>query len=93
MVVAGFGDLVALVAGGCAQVESRRRARLYRLGLFSGVPLPSAPTGEPGGVPRAQPSRGEARLRAYLSRAGLPGAGEGHAHPPVRPEECTVADP
>jgi SRSO17 transposase len=33
---AGFEDMFALVAGEFAQVESRRRARLYVLGLLSG---------------------------------------------------------
>jgi SRSO17 transposase len=34
---AGFEDMFALVAGQFAQVESRRRARLYLLGLLSGA--------------------------------------------------------
>jgi SRSO17 transposase len=34
---AGFDGLFALVAGRFAQVESRRRARLYLLGLLSGA--------------------------------------------------------
>lgn len=34
---AGFDEVFALVAGRFAQVESRRRARLYLLGLLSGV--------------------------------------------------------
>jgi SRSO17 transposase len=34
---AGFDDAFALVAGRFAQVESRRRARMYLLGLLSGA--------------------------------------------------------
>jgi hypothetical protein len=34
---AGFEELFGLVAGRFAQVESRRRARLYLLGLLSGT--------------------------------------------------------
>jgi SRSO17 transposase len=34
---AGFDELFAVIAGRFAQVESRRRARLYLLGLLSGV--------------------------------------------------------
>jgi hypothetical protein len=34
---AGFDEVFGLVAGEFAQVESRRRARLYVLGLLSGV--------------------------------------------------------
>ena len=34
---AGFDGLFAVVAGRFAQVQSRRRARLYLLGLLSGV--------------------------------------------------------
>src|SRR5215469_704341 len=34
---AGFEDMFALVAGQFAQVESRRRARMYLLGLLSGA--------------------------------------------------------
>ena len=34
---AGFEDMFALVAGRFAQVESRRRARMYVLGLLSGA--------------------------------------------------------
>jgi hypothetical protein len=34
---AGFEEVVGLVAGRVAQVESRRRARLYLLGLLSGA--------------------------------------------------------
>lgn len=34
---AGFDGLFAVVAGRFAQVESRRRARLYLLGLLSGA--------------------------------------------------------
>ncbi len=33
----GFKDMFALVAGRFAQAESRRRARMYLLGLLSGV--------------------------------------------------------
>jgi len=33
----GFKDIFALVAGRFAQAESRRRARMYLLGLLSGV--------------------------------------------------------
>jgi SRSO17 transposase len=33
----GFKDMFALVAGRFAQVESRRRARMYLLGLLSGA--------------------------------------------------------
>lgn len=34
---AGFEDMLALVAGRFAQVDSRRRARMYVLGLLSGA--------------------------------------------------------
>ena len=34
---AGFEEMFALVAGQFAQVESRRRARMYPLGLLSGA--------------------------------------------------------
>jgi SRSO17 transposase len=34
---AGFGDMFALVAGRFAQADSRRRARMYVLGLLSGA--------------------------------------------------------
>jgi hypothetical protein len=34
---AGFDDTFGLVAGRFAQVQSRRRARLYLLGLLSGA--------------------------------------------------------
>jgi SRSO17 transposase len=34
---AGFEDMFALVAGRYAQAESRRRARMYVLGLLSGA--------------------------------------------------------
>jgi SRSO17 transposase len=34
---AGFEDMFALVAGRFAQADSRRRARMYVLGLLSGV--------------------------------------------------------
>jgi hypothetical protein len=34
---AGFEDMVALVAGRFAQADSRRRARMYVLGLLSGA--------------------------------------------------------
>jgi len=34
---AGFDDAFALVAGRFAQADSRRRARMYVLGLLSGV--------------------------------------------------------
>jgi hypothetical protein len=33
----GFKDMFALVAGRFAQAESRRRARMYLLGLLSGA--------------------------------------------------------
>jgi SRSO17 transposase len=50
----GFKDMFALVAGRFAQVESRRRARMYLLGLLSGAERKNSWTiaEQPGTPPR-----------------------------------------